>query len=100
MCMAVVVDLPIVLLPFGSTSMFSSTHLSSVGGAVDQHLYQAAELTATSRHTVDDNILLLGDEFLDDIYPISIYICGGKGNRETYSIRNVAMSFVRHLMIS
>ena len=97
MCMAVVVDLPIVLLPFGSTSMFSSTHLSSVGGAVDQHLYQAAELTATSRHTVDDNILLLGDEFLDHIYLTSIYICGGE---RCYSIQHVEKSFVPPLMIS
>ena len=80
--------------------MLSSTHLSSFGGAVDEHMVKVHGLTATGGHTVNNDVLLLGDEFLDDIYPISIYICGGKGNRETYSIRNVAMSFVRHLMIS
>ena len=78
MSMAVVVDLPIVLPPFGSTSMFSSTHLSSVGGAVDEHMVKVHGLTATSGHAVNNDVLLLGDKFLDHIYPISIYICGGE----------------------
>jgi len=51
--------------------MFSSTHLSSVGGAVDEHMVKVHGLTATSRHTVDDDVLLLGDKILDHIYTVS-----------------------------
>ena len=58
--------------------MLSSTHLSSVGGADDQYIVNALGLTATSGHTVDDDVLLLGDKILDHIYPISINLCGGE----------------------
>lgn len=56
--------------------MLSSTHLSSVGGAVDERMVKVHGLTATSRHTVNDDVLLLGDELLDHVYRISIYSGG------------------------
>jgi hypothetical protein len=39
-------------------------------------MWKAQGLTTTSRHTMNDDILLLGDEFLDQVYTVSLDICG------------------------
>ena len=96
MYIPVILGLPMVLSPFGSTSILSSTHLSSVGGANGQHLYKAHGLTAPSGHTVNDNILILGDELLDHVYSSAV----GFKIDWTHWIRRAEKSSVLRLIIS